>query len=157
MKDAHPLLKSIGTASAILSVLGLAAVLIFLGDRSQVVTAASSTPGFTTFDAPGAGTTANVMQGTAAFAIDTAGDIAGYYIDAMGGYHGFLRPAAMFSALVFLVILAGGVVACSGSSSGGGGSGVTANPGTTSGNYTATVVATSGTASSQGSIMVSVQ
>jgi hypothetical protein len=93
MKDAHPLLKSISTASAILSVLGLAAVLIFLGGRSQVVTAASSTPGFTTFDAPGARTTANVMQGTAAFAIDAAGDIAGFETDVNGVHHGFVRAA----------------------------------------------------------------
>jgi hypothetical protein len=46
---------------------------------------------FTTFDAPGAGTGA--FQGTGLFgiAINTAGAIAGTYIDASNGAHGFLR------------------------------------------------------------------
>ncbi|PYT26012.1 MAG: hypothetical protein DMG58_23295 [Acidobacteria bacterium] len=44
---------------------------------------------FTTFDAPGAG--ANQNQGTAPVAINPAGAITGYYIDANWGGHGFLR------------------------------------------------------------------
>lgn len=44
---------------------------------------------FVPFDAPGAGT--GVNEGTYAFAINPMGAIAGYYIDATGAYHGFLR------------------------------------------------------------------
>jgi hypothetical protein len=40
-------------------------------------------------DAPGAGTGA--LQGTTVIAIDTAGDVAGTYIDAIGVHHGFIR------------------------------------------------------------------
>ena len=43
----------------------------------------------TTFDAPGAGTGAG--QGTADGGINTAGDIAGYYLDAGYVIHGLLR------------------------------------------------------------------
>jgi hypothetical protein len=48
-------------------------------------------PTFATFDAPGAGTGAS--QGTFAISIDTAGVIAGYYIDASNAHHGFVRAA----------------------------------------------------------------
>ena len=50
---------------------------------------AGHSPTYTTFDAPGAGTGPN--QGTLALAIDPAGAITGYYIDASGVNHGFLR------------------------------------------------------------------
>ena len=43
-------------------------------------------------DAPGAGTGA--LQGTTVIAIDTAGDVAGTYIDANGVYHGFVFSAS---------------------------------------------------------------
>ena len=44
---------------------------------------------FTEFDASGAGTGKN--QGTQALSIDTAGDIAGTYMDSSHLYHGFVR------------------------------------------------------------------
>src|SRR2546426_2696756 len=44
---------------------------------------------FTTFDAPGAGT--GFGQGTFAASINPAGAITGYYLDANGVFHGFLR------------------------------------------------------------------
>src|SRR5215470_11323354 len=46
-------------------------------------------PVITTFDAPGSGT--GPGQGTIAFAINPAGTTAGYYNDAHGVFHGFLR------------------------------------------------------------------
>jgi hypothetical protein len=46
-------------------------------------------PTITTFDAPGAGT--GPGQGTLPFAINPAGPITGYYIDAGDARHGFLR------------------------------------------------------------------
>ena len=46
---------------------------------------------FITFDAPGAGTAA--FEGTLPFSINPAGEITGYYVDAGGVYHGFLRAA----------------------------------------------------------------
>jgi len=42
-------------------------------------------------DVPGAGTSA--LQGTVPLSIDTAGDITGFYIDAGGTFHGFVRSA----------------------------------------------------------------
>ena len=50
---------------------------------------AGHSPTYTTFDAPGAGTGPN--QGTLPLAIDPAGAITGYYVDASGVNHGFLR------------------------------------------------------------------
>jgi hypothetical protein len=48
----------------------------------------------TTFDVPGAGTTGSVQgQGTQPISINAAGDIAGFYLDAKGGFHGFMRAA----------------------------------------------------------------
>jgi hypothetical protein len=44
-----------------------------------------------TIDVPGAGTGA--LQGTYVKGIDTAGDVAGSYIDSNGAYHGFVLPA----------------------------------------------------------------
>jgi hypothetical protein len=58
-----------------------------------VYTAGSATPGFTTFDAPGAGT-AGIIPGTAALSINAGGDTSGIYTDASGARHGFLRIAA---------------------------------------------------------------
>jgi hypothetical protein len=43
----------------------------------------------TTFDDPDAGT--GGFQGTVAKSINSAGDIAGYYVDASGVSHGFVR------------------------------------------------------------------
>ena len=48
-------------------------------------------PTFTTFEAPGAGTSEG--QGTVPFSINTAGAIAGMYYDANNAYHGFVRAA----------------------------------------------------------------
>jgi hypothetical protein len=44
---------------------------------------------FTTFDAPGAGTSPG--QGTFAFGINPGGAVIGYYIDASNVFHGFVR------------------------------------------------------------------
>ncbi|MGB7592659.1 MAG: hypothetical protein WBO19_15600 [Terriglobia bacterium] len=46
---------------------------------------------FTAFDVPGAG--AGVLQGTLPFSINAAGDIAGFYADTSGAWHGFVRAA----------------------------------------------------------------
>jgi hypothetical protein len=51
--------------------------------------AQDSKPTYTKFDAPGAGTAAN--QGTVANSINTAGAVAGWYIDAANANHGFVR------------------------------------------------------------------
>ena len=48
---------------------------------------------FTTFDAPGADTTAGDFNGTFVNGINDAGAIAGFSVDASGGAHGFLRSA----------------------------------------------------------------
>ncbi len=46
---------------------------------------------FTTFEAPGADTTPQSYNGTLPSAINDAGDVTGYYTDAGGNYHGFVR------------------------------------------------------------------
>jgi hypothetical protein len=46
---------------------------------------------FVTFDVPGAGTAS--FQGTLPFSLNPSGAITGYYVDAAGVYHGFLRAA----------------------------------------------------------------
>jgi hypothetical protein len=51
----------------------------------------ATTGAFTPIDAPGAGTAKN--EGTFAFSIDTAGDVAGMYSDSVDAYHGFVRAA----------------------------------------------------------------
>jgi hypothetical protein len=51
----------------------------------------ATTGAFTPIDAPGAGTAKN--EGTFAFGIDTAGDVAGMYSDSIDAYHGFVRAA----------------------------------------------------------------
>ena len=48
-------------------------------------------PTFSSFEAPGAGTLAG--QGTLAVGINSAGTVAGYYLDSSGVYHGFVRTA----------------------------------------------------------------
>jgi hypothetical protein len=50
-----------------------------------------ATSAFTPFEAPGAGT--GQSQGTVATCINTAGEIAGFYIDSSGVFHGFARTA----------------------------------------------------------------
>ena len=62
--------------------------------RHGFVRAANGT--ITTFDAPGAGTntgTQSKSQGTVVTSMDSAGDVAGYYIDANIHHHGFIRTA----------------------------------------------------------------
>jgi hypothetical protein len=49
----------------------------------------AATGTITTFKAPGAGTGA--AQGTVSLSINTAGDIAGTYLDTRYVYHGFVR------------------------------------------------------------------
>jgi hypothetical protein len=52
---------------------------------------------FTTFEAPGADTTANDFNGTWAQGISDLGEITGYYDDSMGVAHGYVRsPAGAF-------------------------------------------------------------
>jgi hypothetical protein len=46
---------------------------------------------FTSFEAPGADTTAQSYNGTLPSAINDAGEVTGYYTDASGNYHGFVR------------------------------------------------------------------
>jgi hypothetical protein len=57
-----------------------------------VRTVANGTATFATFDAPGAGT--GPTQGTVPLSIDTAGNITGFYKDANGTFHGFVRKVA---------------------------------------------------------------
>jgi hypothetical protein len=52
----------------------------------------AQTGNFVTIDAPGAGTLQN--QGTTANVINQSGVIAGYYVDTVYDYHGFVRSAA---------------------------------------------------------------
>jgi hypothetical protein len=52
---------------------------------------AAQTPGFTSFDAPHAGTRAN--QGTIPVKINASGVITGYYVDSGNSAHGFVRTA----------------------------------------------------------------
>src|SRR5713101_2430170 len=58
-----------------------------------VYTAASATPAFTTFDAPGAGTTGLFFSGTGPFSMNGGGDVSGLYTDTNGVRHGFVRTA----------------------------------------------------------------
>ncbi len=58
-----------------------------------VYTAASATPTFTTFDAPGAGTTGLFFSGTGPFSMNGGGDVSGLYTDTNGVRHGFVRTA----------------------------------------------------------------
>lgn len=53
--------------------------------------AAASTPTFTVFDAPGAGTA--TLQGTTGIGINAAGDIVGVYVTSPNLAHGFVRAA----------------------------------------------------------------
>src|ERR1700722_4168673 len=88
MKDVRLMLRSLPPALALLPILGIAAVVIVLCSGAlQTEAGDSSTPGFTSFDAPGAGTTASSLEGTAAFSINTAGDIAGFETDSSGVHH----------------------------------------------------------------------
>ncbi len=93
MKDIRLLSRLLGPTLAKLRILAIAALLIFLCVGAKQAATGGSTPGLTTFDAPGAGTIANAQQGTAAFAIDTSGDIAGFETDTNGVHHGLLRAA----------------------------------------------------------------
>jgi len=62
-------------------------------DASNVNHAFVRTPDgrFTTFQAPGADTTPNSFNGTGATSINEEGTVVGYYYDATGTSHGFLR------------------------------------------------------------------
>ncbi|MGH7484432.1 MAG: chitobiase/beta-hexosaminidase C-terminal domain-containing protein, partial [bacterium] len=57
-----------------------------------VRTIVDGTPTFTSFDVPGAGSSAT--QGTVPLSINAAGDITGCYVDANQVFHGFIRIAA---------------------------------------------------------------
>ena len=62
---------------------------VLLCALAMSVSASAKEPTITTFDAPGAGTSAG--QGTLAFDITPAGAIVRYYADASSVFHGFLR------------------------------------------------------------------
>ena len=70
---------------------------------------ASATSVFTTVDVTGAGTGA--MQGTAVVGIDTAGDVAGVWVDANNVPHGFVRAASTGATTKFDVTAGGTCVA----------------------------------------------
>lgn len=79
----------------ILAVTCLTAVYGALGTASRPQ-AAASTPAFTTFDAPGAGT--GMLQGTGAIGINTSGEVVGTYTSSSNIAHGFVRsPAGAFA------------------------------------------------------------
>ena len=48
---------------------------------------------FTTFEAPGADTTPQSFNGTVASAVNDLGEVTGYYFDATGTQHGYVRSA----------------------------------------------------------------
>lgn len=57
-------------------------------------------PTFITFEAPGAGTTPFMGQGTIAWGNDAQGEITGWYIDASNVFHGYLRaPNGRFTTI----------------------------------------------------------
>jgi hypothetical protein len=58
---------------------------------AQTGTAQKTAPTFTTFDVPGAGASAN--QGTFPVGIDEDENVTGYFADANGVYHGFVRAS----------------------------------------------------------------
>jgi hypothetical protein len=64
MKEIRLLLKSCSPILAKLPLLVAAVLLILLCVGAKQAKGGSTTPGLTTFDAPGAGTTAKVQQGT---------------------------------------------------------------------------------------------
>lgn len=55
------------------------------------VAAQAATPGFISFDAPGASSTTGSFDGSLPQSINDMGAIAGHYVDANSLYHGFLR------------------------------------------------------------------
>jgi hypothetical protein len=65
----------------------------FYGDSNGVVHGfvRSKTGTITTFDAPGAGNLGILVPGGFEMSINTAGDIAGYYLDSGSVFHGYLR------------------------------------------------------------------
>jgi predicted membrane protein len=69
---------------------GALALVILLG-LAVVALPSAQAQNFTTFNAPGAGTTA--YEGTVSLSMNTAGDITGVYIAAGTVYHGFVRAA----------------------------------------------------------------
>ena len=88
------LLKSVTPFAVKLPALGLAAIFVFLfGGAPQSLHSNASTPGVVTFDAPGAGTTSNSLQGTAAFGINASGEVVGANTDSNGVHHGIVRTA----------------------------------------------------------------
>src|SRR5208283_1186565 len=87
-------LKTRSSGRALVAIAVLCLCLFFaVGTPAQQETAGSdsSKPKYTEFEAPGAGTGA--LQGTLGLAMNTAGAIAGSYIDSSGVSHGFVRAA----------------------------------------------------------------
>ncbi len=87
-------LKTRSSGRALVAIAVLCLCLFFaVGTPAQQETTEidSSKPKFTEFEAPGAGT--GPLQGTVGLGINTAGTIAGSYIDSSGVFHGFVRAA----------------------------------------------------------------
>jgi hypothetical protein len=57
-----------------------------------VYTSSSTTPAFTTFDAPNV-VLSGLFMGTVGFSMNAGGDVSGVYTDAQGDHHGFVRAA----------------------------------------------------------------
>jgi hypothetical protein len=94
MKNIRLVLKSVALTFIGLPILGLVVPVVLLsGKMPQTASAGSSSSGFTTIDAPGAGTTANRLQGTTVVSINDAGQITGFETDSNSAHHGFVRAA----------------------------------------------------------------
>jgi uncharacterized membrane protein len=83
-----------GTFSTSINIEGVVAG--YYIDSTNVLHAFLRSPAgkFTTFEAPGADTTAQSFNGTVASGINDLGEVTGYYFDASGLQHGFVRSAA---------------------------------------------------------------
>jgi hypothetical protein len=91
MNRSAPLLMFFSAPRIAFSALGVAAAAVFLlGSTSPTEHPNIATPVFS-FDAQGAGTTPNALQGTAAFGINASGEIVGIVTDSNGVHHGILR------------------------------------------------------------------
>ena len=95
MKDFPFLFRSFTPTLLTLPVLSLAALMMLLfGAKPHTELPQSNASSFTTFDAPGAGAMASALEGTAAFGINSAGEIAGFYTDTNNVNHGYVRDAS---------------------------------------------------------------
>jgi hypothetical protein len=94
MRQVRSVLHLLAKSLLVLPLFGIAALVIALLSGWLQTESDGAMLGFTAFNAPGAGTTASMLQGTAAFSINTSGDIAGFETDSKGVHHGYLRSAS---------------------------------------------------------------